>query len=412
MDLKQLSEHFRKARDDFPMLNSQMHGKPLIYFDSAATAQKPKCVIDAINNFYTRHYGTVHRAIYQLSVHATERYQNIRAKIAAFLNAETPEEIIFTRGTTESINMIAYSFGKAFIKPGDEVILSEIEHHSNIVPWQIMCEDRGAILKIIQSDDKGVLKLDEYASLLNEKTKIVSVGHVSNALGTINPIKKIIEMAHRAGAKVLIDGAQGAPHLQVDVQDLNADFYAFSGHKVYGPTGIGVLYGKKELLDAMPPAQGGGDMIEKVTFPKTTYNTLPMKFEAGTPMIAEVIGLGSAIDYLTQHGLKNIETWEHALLEYATKKVQQIEGLKIIGTSTEKGAIISFSISGVHHLDIGTMLDLKGVAVRTGHHCAQPAMRRFGVEGTARASFGLYNTMEEIDLFAGYLKEQSELLRQ
>lgn len=400
-----------KAREDFPMLKKTMHGKPLVYLDTAATAQKPQSVIDAMNDFYSKRYGTVHRAVYELATHSTNEYQEVRKKVAAFLNAVKPEEIIFTRGTTEAINMIAYSFGKAFVKPGDEVIISEIEHHSNIVPWQLMCEDRGAKLRIIPVDDDGVLKLDEYAKLLNPKTKLVAIGHISNALGTEHPIKEMITMAHKVGAKVLVDGAQAAPHMPVNVQDLDADFYAFSGHKLYGPTGIGILYGKEKLLEEMPPYQGGGDMIESVTFDKTTYNVLPLKFEAGTPMIAEVIGLGAAIDYLNALGVQNIHDWEHQLLTYATEQMKTIPGVHIIGTAPQKGAIISFKVDGVHPLDIGTMLDLHGVAMRTGHHCAQPAMKRFGVEATARASFGLYNNKEDVDRFIAALKQVIKLLK-
>lgn len=404
-------KEYSLVRQDFPMLSKTMHGKPLIYFDTAATAQKPKAVIDAIHAFYSEAYGTVHRAVYELSVHSTMMYQEIRRKAATFLNAKKAEEVIYTRGTTESINMVAYSFGKAFVKPGDEIILTEMEHHSNIVPWQIMCEDRGAILKIVPIDDHGQLKMDVFASLLNDRTKLVSVAHISNALGTVNPIKEIIRMAHQVGAKVLVDGAQAAPHMRIDVQDLDADFYVCSGHKLYGPTGIGLLYGKEELLNAMPPCQGGGDMIEKVTFEKTTYNVLPMKMEAGTPMIAEVVGLGAALDYLTGVGLDGIKKYEHSLLEYATEAVSSIKGLHIIGTAKEKGAILSFVVDGVHHLDIGTMLDLRGVAVRTGHHCAQPAMRHFGITGTARASFSFYNNKDEIDAFVKALNEVVSLLR-
>lgn len=400
-----------RYRNDFPMLTKTMHGKPLIYFDSAATAQKPQCVIDAMSDFMTNNYGTVHRAVYDLSVFATDKYSKIRASVANFINAAKPEEVIYTRGTTESINMVAYSFGKAFVKPGDEIIISEIEHHSNIVPWQILCEDRQATLKIIPVNDEGELCLDSFRKLLSDKTRIVSVGHISNALGTVNPIKKIVAMAHDAGAKVLVDGAQSAPHLPIDVQDLDCDFYVFSGHKIYGPTGIGILYGKEALLEAMPPYQGGGDMIEHVTLNTTTYAALPLKFEAGTPMITEVMGLGAAIEYLNGIGLENISAYEHELLLYATQKMKAIEGLRIIGTSKEKGAIISFHLDGVHPLDIGTLLDLKGVAMRTGHHCAQPAMKRFGVDATARASFGLYNTKEEIDRFIEYLNSIIKLLR-
>lgn len=398
-------------REDFPMLTQTMHGKPLIYFDSAATAQKPQPVIDCINHCYTKSYGTVHRAIYELAAKSTHDYQEARLKVMRFLNAAKQEEIIFTRGTTESINLVAYSFGKAFIRPGDEIVISEIEHHSNIVPWQILCEDRKAVLRIIPVNDRGELIMEEYEKLLNEKTKLVAIGHVSNALGTLNPIKKIISLAHRAGAKVLVDGAQGAPHLPVDVQDLDVDFYVFSGHKIYGPTGIGILYGKETLLEKMPPYQGGGDMIETVTFPKTTYNVLPLKFEAGTPMITEAISLGTALDYVTGIGREAIQQWEHELLLYATELWTQIPGFKIIGTAREKGAIISFAMEGIHPLDIGTMLDLKGIAVRTGHHCAQPTMRRFNVPGTARASFGLYNTKQEVEHFAECLQEITSLFR-
>jgi len=399
-----------KLRGDFPMLQKSMHDKPLVYFDSAATAQKPRQVIDAMDDFYRNHYGTVHRAIYELSLYATEKYQEIRHQIQEFLHAEHVEEIIFTRGTTESINLVSSSFGKAFVRPGDEIIISEMEHHSNIVPWQMLCEERGAHLRIIPVNDRAEIKLDDYARLLNQKTKLVAVAHIANSTGTINPIQTMIEMAHQVGAKVLIDGAQSAPHLAIDVQALNADFYVFSGHKIYGPTGIGVLYGKVDLLNAMPPYQGGGDMIETVTFEKTTYNVLPLKFEAGTPMIAEVMGLGAAIDYVRSIGLDAIQQWEHALLEHATARMAEIKGVRLIGTAQEKGAIISFVIEGMHPLDIGTWLDLRGIAIRTGHHCAQPTMRRFGVSATCRASFAFYNTKEEIDYFIDSLKEVANLL--
>lgn len=399
------SECFLKLRQDFPMLQKTMHGKPLVYFDSAATAQKPQAVIDAISDFYCNHYGTVHRAVYELSLHSSKEYLDVRSKVQKFVNAANREEIIFTRGTTESINLISYSFGKAFIKEGDEILISEMEHHSNIVPWQMCCEERGAVLKIAPMNDQGVLDLDALDKLITNKTKIVAVTHISNALGTINPIKKIVELAHARGAKVLVDGAQAAPHLPIDVRALDADFYVFSGHKIYGPTGIGILYGKEELLDAMPPYQGGGDMIEKVTFEKTTYNTLPLKFEAGTPMIAEVIGIGAAIDYLNAIGMPAIRDWEHELISYATNQVNEIPGFRIIGQAPEKGAILSFNIEGIHPLDVGTMLDLKGIAIRTGHHCAQPVMQHFRLPGTARASFGLYNTKQEIDIFKNALLE-------
>lgn len=393
------------------MLRQTMHGKPLIYLDSAATAMKPQSVIDAVTSCYRDHYGTVHRAVYELSVHSTHAYQEARKKVQAFLNAAKTHEIIFTRGTTESINLVAYSFGKAFIKPGDEIIISEIEHHSNIVPWQIACEDRGATLKVIPANSRGELDLEAFQKLLTDRTKMVAVNHISNSLGTLNPIKKIIALAHQAGAKVLIDAAQSAPHIPLDVQDLDADFLVFSGHKLYGPTGIGILYGKEALLDVMPPYQGGGDMIENVTFPKTTYNVLPLKFEAGTPMFVEAIALGAAIDYISALGLDAIQKWEQTLLKDATAKISEIPGLHIIGTAQEKGAIISFVVEGTHQLDVGTLLDLQGVAVRTGHHCAQPAMRRFSVTGTARASFALYNTKEEIDQFIAAVKHCVQMLR-
>lgn len=400
-----------KLRQDFPMLNQTMHGKPLIYLDTAATAQKPTAVIDAISHFYSHEYGTVHRAIYQLAAKSSENYEKTRQKAKSFLNAAQVEEVIFTRGTTESINLVAYSFGKAFIKPGDEILISAMEHHSNIVPWQIMCEDRGAILKVIPMNEYGELKMEEYASLLNSRTKLVAITHISNSLGTINPIKQIIAMAHQTGAKVLIDGAQSAPHFTIDVQDLDADFFVFSGHKLMGPTGIGVLYGKASLLDQMPPYQGGGDMIETVYFEKTTYNTLPLKFEAGTPLIAEVAGLGAAIDYIQGIGLEAIQKWENQLLVYATQHMEQIDELKIIGKAAHKGSLISFTIDKIHPLDLGTLLDLKGIAVRTGHHCAQPVMRFFDVPATTRASFAFYNTKEEIDSFITALKTVIQVLK-
>lgn len=402
---------FSKVRDEFPMLKKMVHGKPLVYLDTAATAQKPQVVIDCITDFYTQHYGTVHRAIYGLAVEATECYQNTRAKACGFLNAKKNEEIIFTKGTTEAINLVAHSFGKAFVNPGDEVIISEIEHHSNIVPWQMMCQERGALLRVIPVNDQGELDLQAYAQLLNSKTKIVAVAHIANSIGTIHPIKQIIEMAHAVKAKVLIDGAQSAAHMAIDVQALDADFFAFSGHKAYGPTGVGVLYGKEALLNAMPPYQGGGDMIETVTFAKTDYNALPLKFEAGTPNIAEVVGLGVALDYLMNLGMEAIAAWEHELLNYATVQLEAIPGLKIIGTAREKAAIISFVVEGFHALDLGTFLDLEGIAVRTGHHCAQPALRRFNVPSTLRASFGFYNNRTDIDRFVQALERSLAKLR-
>ena len=408
---KLTQQEIQNLRDEFPMLAKTMHGHPLIYFDSAATAQKPNCVIDAMTDFYRNHYGTVHRAVYQLATRSTEEYQKTRQKVRAFLHASKDEEIIFTRGTTESINMVAYSFGKAFVKPGDEIVISAMEHHSNIVPWQILCEDRGAILKVIPMNEKGELLLNDYRELLNSRTRLVAVTHVSNSLGTVNPIKQIVTMAHEVGAKVLVDGAQSAPHLKIDVQELDADFFVFSGHKLMGPTGIGILYGKSELLNQMPPYQGGGDMIESVCFSKTTYNVLPFKFEAGTPMIAEVMGLGAAIDYIQNIGVETIEQQEHALLLYATAQMEQIPALRIIGQAPEKGALISFILEGVHPLDIGSFLNFKGIAIRTGHHCAQPVMRFFNVPATARASFAFYNTKEEIDFFISSLRSAYEKLK-
>lgn len=402
---------FLKLREDFPMLKQKMHGNPLIYFDSAATAQKPKAVIDSIRKFYESQYGTVHRAVYELAQTSTHHYQTVREKIRKFINAKKTEEIIYTRGTTESINMVAYAFGKAFIQKGDEVIISEMEHHSNIVPWQMMCEDRGALLKVIPVNDRGELQLDVYKNILSKKTKLVAIGHISNALGTLNPIKEIVSLAHQLNARVLIDGAQAAPHQPVDVQELDADFYVFSGHKILGPTGIGILYGKEFLLNEMPPYQGGGDMISQVTFEKTLYNKLPLKFEAGTPMIAEVFGLGAAIDYLMSIGMDNIYNREQELLSYASKRLKEIKNLRIIGDTPHKGAIISLTVDGVHPFDIGTLLDLHGIAVRTGHHCAQPLMRRLNISGTLRLSLGLYNTENEIDLFIHALQKVLQQLQ-
>lgn len=398
-------------KHDFPSLVPPMHGKPFIYLDSAATAHKPQVVIDALTNFYSKTYGTVHRAIYERSAIATQAYEAARETVRRFLNASRTEEIIFTRGTTGAINTVAYSLGKAVLHAGDEVLITETEHHANIVPWQMVCAERGAFLKVIPVDDAGELKLDQLNHLLSPKTKILSLSHIANSTGTLHPIKQIIKLAHQNGTKVFIDGAQAAPHLPVDVQDLDADFYAFSGHKAYGPTGVGVLYGKYDLLQMMPPHYGGGDMIETVTFEKTTYNKLPLKFEAGTPMIAEVIGLGAAISYLQGIGLDKIHHYLQGLLEYATQAMKQIPELRIIGTAKQKGAIISFVIDGIHPLDIGSMLDIKGIAIRTGHQCAQPTMKRFGVSAVCRISFGIYNTKEEIDQFIIALKEVIHLLR-
>ncbi|MBI4747030.1 MAG: cysteine desulfurase [Acidobacteria bacterium] len=390
-------EHIRA---DFPMLRQQVNGKPLVYLDNAATSQKPHVVIDRISRYYSEEYATVRRSIHKLSEKATIAYEHTREVAARFLNAPATRQIIYTRGTTEAINLVARGYGAKFISAGDEVLVSATEHHANIVPWQMICAEKGATLRVIPVNDQGDLILEEYEKLLTDCTRMVCVGHVSNALGTIHPIKHMIELAHAKNIPFLVDGAQAAPHMKVDVQDLDCDFYAFSGHKAVGPTGIGILYGKADLLEKMNPFLGGGDMIESVTFEKTTYAPIPHKFEAGTPAIAEVIGLGTAIDYLTGIGLDRIQAYEHELLEYGTQVLSAIPQVKIIGTAAHKAAIISFILDGVHPHDIGHFLDQEGVAIRAGHHCAQPVMKRFGVPATARASFSFYNTREEIDELA------------
>jgi len=400
-----------KVRQEFPMLHQTMHGKPFIYFDSAATAHKPRCVIEAMEQFYREKYATVHRSLYDFASQATTQYNAVRKQVKDFLNAPYVEEIIFTRGTTDGINLVASSFGKAFVQQGDEIIISEMEHHSNILPWQFLCEERGAHLKVIPINDKGELLLDVYEKLLTDRTKMVAVAHMSNATGTINPLAEIIKLAHAHGAKVLIDGAQAAAHMPIDVHKLGADFYAFSGHKAYGPTGIGVLFGKRALLEKMPPYQGGGDMVETVTMRSATFQAPPLKFEAGTPMIGEVIGLGEAITFIESIGRERMAAWGKELMEHATKRLQEIKGLKIIGTADRKGALISFSIDGVHPLDIGTLLDIRGIAVRTGQLCAQPLLQRFNLSTMTRISFGVYNTFEEVDHFINALKEALLLLR-
>lgn len=392
----------KNARQDFPIFKA--HPK-LIYFDSGATTHKPKVVIDAICDFYSNHYGTVHRGVYNLAMQATELYNESRKRVKEFINAKTDEEIVFTRGTTDSINLVARSLGIEYIQKDDEIIATEMEHHSNLVPWQMVTKEKKAILKIIPINDKAELDLEAFKKLLSKKTKIVCVGHVANSTGTINPIKKIIELAHEKNALVLIDGSQAAPHMKLDMQDLNADFYAFSAHKMYGPTGLGVLYGKKKYLEMMPPVQGGGDMIEEVQLCCSTYQKPPLKFEAGTPMIAQVICLKPALDYIDSLGKEKIIEHEHKLLVYATDKMLKIPGLKIIGEAKEKGPIISFIIEKFHPFDLGTLLDLKNVAIRTGHHCAQPTMRKFNIPGTARVSFGVYNSISEIDQFVEALKD-------
>jgi cysteine desulfurase / selenocysteine lyase len=395
-----------RIRADFPILATQMRGKPLVYLDNGATTQKPQGVIDAITRYYSSQNANIHRGVYELSQTATDLYETARRKVQKFINAAEPAEVIFTRGTTEAINLVAFSYVRTFLKPGDELIISTLEHHSNIVPWQMACDAIGANLRVIPINDAGELLMDEYTRLLNSKTKFVAVNHISNSLGTINPVDEIIRQAHAVGAKVLIDGAQWVAHYPTDVQALDADFYAFSGHKLYGPTGAGVLYGKRALLEKMPPYQGGGDMIASVTFAKTTYAELPNKFEAGTSNISGVAGLAAAIDYVSAIGLDNAARHEHALLEYATAKLAKISGLRIIGTAKHKASLISFIIENppLSTLDIGIKLDREGIAVRTGHHCCQPVMERFGISSTARASFAMYNTMEEVDALAAALE--------
>ena len=386
-----------RTREDFPILDQKVHGKSLVYLDNAATSQKPKAVIDTLVEYYTTENSNVHRGVHYLSELATRDFEETRTKVRKLLNAARDQEIIFVRGTTEGINLVANSYVKQHVGQGDEIVISAMEHHSNIVPWQIICQELGANLRVIPMNDSGELLLDEYEKLLNPKTRFVSIVYLSNSLGTINPLKKIVEMAHDRGVPVLVDGAQSTPYMPVDLQELGCDFYAFSGHKFFGPTGIGVLYGRAELLEEMPPYQGGGDMIKSVTFEKTIYNALPYKFEAGTPNIAGAIGLGAAVDYITGIGLDRIFEYEHELLEYGTTLLAEVDGLRLIGTAREKAGILSFVMDGVHPHDIGTVLDSDGIAIRTGHHCTQPVMERFGIPATARASLAFYNTKEEID---------------
>jgi cysteine desulfurase / selenocysteine lyase len=397
-------------RRDFPVLHQKVHGKPLVYLDNAATTQKPLAVIEAIANYYRHDNSNIHRGVHTLSERATEAYEKVRLAAQRFLNAADSKEIIFVRGTTEGINLVAQTYGRKNIGSGDEVLITALEHHSNIVPWQLLCEEKGARLRVAPINDRGELLLDEFEKLLGSRTKIVALGHLSNALGTINPIREITRMAHARNIPVLVDGAQAAPRMPVDVQELDCDFYAISGHKMYGPTGIGVLYGKTELLEAMPPYQGGGDMIASVTFEKTVYNRLPYKFEAGTPNIADTIGLGAAIEYLNSLGLDQIEQHEADLLNYATSAVESIPGVHIVGTAREKAGVLSFVMDDIHPHDIGTILDNEGIAVRTGHHCAQPVMQRFNIPATARASFGLYNTRAEVDALVAGIHKVREVL--
>jgi len=397
-------------RADFPLLSGEMRGKPLVFLDSAASSQKPQQVLDALDHYYKHQNANVHRGVYELSQQATDAYELGRERARRFLNAGSTEECILVKGTTDGINLVASSFGRKYLKEGDEVVISAMEHHSNIVPWQLACEQAGAQLKVIPVNDKGELFMDEYERLLTDRTKIVAVVHVSNALGTINPVEEIIAKAHDKGIPVLLDGAQATPHLKVDVQALDVDFYVFSGHKVFGPTGIGILYGKKKWLDAMPPYQGGGEMIATVTFEKTTYNELPHKFEAGTPDISGAVGLGVALDYIEQIGQQNIAAHEHELLQSATEQLLAIDGLRIIGTADNKASVISFLIDGAHPYDVGTILDKLGIAVRTGHHCTQPLMERFGIPGTVRASFAAYNNHEDVERLVAGVQRAARML--
>ena len=396
-------------RLDFPILDQQVHGKPLVYLDNAATTQKPQAVIDALVHYYQHDNANVHRGVHELSQRATNDYENARIAVQKFLGAAESEEIIYTRGTTESINLVTASWGRANVAAGDEVLISAMEHHSNIVPWQLLCEEKGATLRIVPINDDGEFLIDEYKKLLSARTKIVAVNHVSNALGSINPVVEITKLAHEHGALVLIDGAQAVAHLKVDVQELDCDFYAFSSHKIFGPTGIGILYGKRALLEAMPPYQGGGDMIKSVTFDKTIYNDLPYKFEAGTPNIAGAIGLGAALQYVNGIGLNAIGAYEDELLQYATERIAAIEGVRLIGTAKRKASVLSFVLDPIHPHDLGTVLDREGVAIRAGHHCAQPVMDRFNVTATARASFAFYNTRDDVDRLVVALEKAREI---
>ena len=400
-----------KIRADFPLLTQEVNGKPLVYLDNAATSQKPKVVLDALNDYYLTTNANIHRGAHYLASKGTQEYEDSREAIRQFLNASSIEEVIFVRGVTEGINLVASTFGRQNVQAGDEVIISTMEHHSNIVPWQLLCEEKGAKLKVIPITDEGELILEEYEKLLNERTKLVSIVHASNSLGTVNPVKEMIAMAHKVGAKVLVDGAQASVHLNIDVQDLDADFYVFSGHKVYAPTGIGALYGKKDILNAMPPYHGGGEMIKEVTFEKTTYNVLPHKFEAGTPNIADGIAFKHALDYIAGIGKEKVAQYEDELLQYATQQLQTIDGLQIIGTAKNKVSVISFIVEGVHHGDIGILLDTNGIAIRTGHHCTQPLMQRFGIQGTSRVSFAMYNTKEEVDVLIEGMNKALKMLR-
>lgn len=394
----------QRVRADFPILGRRIRGKPLVYLDNAATSQKPQCVIDAVTHFYTAENANIHRGVHYLSERATAAYDLVRESVARFINAPSSRQVIFTKGTTEGINLVAQSYGRPRLSPGDDIVITAMEHHSNIVPWQLLCEQTGAVLKAAPINDRGELDVAALEMLLTDRTKLVALVHLSNALGTINPVKSVVELAHDRGIPVLVDGAQAAPHLAVDVQDLDCDFYVFSGHKVFGPTGVGVLFGREALLESMPPYQGGGDMIATVSLQRSTWAPLPAKFEAGTPMIAQVAGLGAALEYVQAVGLGSIGAWEGELLAYATKQVAEIEGLKIIGTARHKASVLGFIMNDAHPHDIGTILDDQGIAIRAGHHCAQPVMERFGVPATARASFAFYNTLDEVDALVAGLR--------
>ncbi len=398
-----------QIRADFPILSQEVHGKPLVYLDNAASAQKPQQVIDAISNFYVTDYANIHRGLHSLSERATEAYEAARTKVQRFLGAAEAREIVFVRGATEAINLVAQTYGRTHVRSGDEIVISAMEHHSNLVPWQMLCEDTGAALRVAPISDDGEILLEEFEKLLTPRTRLVAVAHVSNVLGTINPVRQITEIAHCHNVPVLVDGAQAVPHLAVDMRALDCDFYAFSGHKLFGPTGVGVLYGKRALLETMPPYQGGGHMIRSVTFEHTTYNTLPAKFEAGTPHIAGTIGLGTAIDYLNQIGMEQIMCYERELLVYATKTLSEIQGLRLIGTAKQKTGVLSFILDRIHPHDIGTILDREGIAIRAGHHCAQPLMTRFGIPATARASLAFYNTKGDIDALAKGIRRVIEV---
>lgn len=398
-----------KVREDFPILSRQIYGKPLVYFDNGATTQKPLCVLDAMRNEYLNVNANVHRGVHYLSQQATDLHEAARETVRKFINAPKVEEVIFTRGTTESLNLVVSSFGDRFLSEGDEVIVSVMEHHSNIVPWQLLAAKKGIAIKVIPMTDEGDVIMEEYEKLFNEKTRIVSITQVSNVLGTINPVKEMIRIAHEHEVPVMVDGAQSTPHMKVDVQDLDCDFFAFSGHKIYGPTGIGVLYGKEKWLDEMPPYQGGGEMIESVSFEKTTFEKLPFKFEAGTPDYVATHGLATALNYVTELGLDNIFAHEQELTRYAMEQMKEIPGMRLFGTSQHKDAVISFLVGNIHHLDMGTLLDRLGIAVRTGHHCAEPLMHRLGISGTVRASFALYNTKEEVDALVAGIKRVSQM---